>query len=65
MNPVFIAMLIFGAFILWVLLSGLFRLIGDLTEKTINNTKKALENDDDGKVESFVKGFKDSFSKGE
>lgn len=65
MNPVFIIMLVLGAFLLWVLLSGLFRLVGDLTEKTINKTKKALDNDDQGSVESFVRGFKSSFNKGE
>lgn len=63
MNPLFIAMLIIGAFLLWVFLSGFFRLIGDLTEKVINKTKKALDNDDIGKVEAFTKGFKDSFRK--
>lgn len=64
MNPVFVFLVIVAAALLWVLLSGLFRLIGSFTQHTINKTKDALNNDSRGKIESFVDGFKDSF-KGE
>lgn len=63
MNPVFVFLVIAGAGLLWLLLSGFFRLIGSITQHTINKTKDALDNDDRGKVESFVDGFKNSFNK--
>lgn len=62
MNPIFVILVILGAALLWVLLSSLFRLVGSITEHTINKTKDALNNDDRGKVESFVDGFKNSFN---
>jgi len=62
-NPVFVFLVIAGAGLLWLLLSGLFRLIGSITQHTIKKTKDALDNDDRGKVESFVDGFKNSFNK--
>ena len=65
MNPVFVFLVIVGAALLWILLSGLFRLIGSITQHTIDKTRDALNNDDKGKVESFVDGFKHSFDKGE
>ena len=66
MNPVFVFLVIVGAVLLWILLSGLFRVIGSLTQHTIDKTKDALNNDDRGKIESFVDGFKNSFNnKGE
>lgn len=63
MNPVFVFLVILGAAFLWLLLSGLFRFVGSLTQHTIEKTKDALENDDIGKPESFVNGFKSSFRK--
>ena len=63
MNPVFVFLVIVGAALLWVLLSGLFRLIGSMTQHTINKTKDALNNDDRGNVESFIDGFKHSIDK--
>lgn len=62
MNPIFVILVILVAALLWVLLSSLFRLVGSITEHTINKTKDALNNDDRGKVESFVDGFKNSFN---
>ncbi len=63
MNPVFVFLVLLGAVILWFLLSGLFRAIGSLTQHTIEKTKDALENDNTGKPESFINGFKSSFRK--
>ena len=60
MNPVFVFLVILCAFAIWVLLSGIFRLIGSFTQHTIDKTKDALQNDNDGKAESFVKGFKEN-----
>ena len=62
MNPVFVFLVIVGAALLWILLSGLFRFIGSMTQHTINKTKDALNNDDRGSVESFVDGFKHSLN---
>lgn len=61
MNPVFVFLVVIGTFLLWVLLSGLFRLVGGITLNIAKRTKDALENDEKGKVESFVDGFKSSF----
>lgn len=61
MNPVFVFLVLIGAALLWVLLSGLFRLVGGITQRAIKKTKDALEDDSPGKVESFVNGFKSSF----
>lgn len=60
MNPVFVFLVLIGAALLWVLLSGLFRLVGGITQRAIKKTKDALEDDSPGKVESFVNGFKSS-----
>jgi hypothetical protein len=62
MNPVFVLFVLIGAVILWVLLSGLFRLIGGITNHFIDNTKKAIE-DEPSNIEYFVGGFKNSFRK--
>lgn len=60
MNPVFVFLVLIGTAMLWVLLSGLFRLVGGITKMAIMKTKDALEDDSPGKVESFVNGFKSS-----
>lgn len=61
MNPIFVFLVLLGTALLWVLLSCIFRLIGSITERTIKNTKKALDDDSNGNIGSFVDGFKDSF----
>lgn len=60
MNPVFVFLVLIGTAMLWVLLSGLFRLVGGITNRVIRKTKDALEDDNQSKVESFVDGFKSS-----
>lgn len=61
MNPIFVFLVLLGAALLWVLLSCIFRLIGSITERTIKNTKKALDDDSNGNIGSFVDGFRSSF----
>ena len=62
MNPVFVFLVIVGAALLWVLLSGLFRLIGGVTNHFIKKTEKALK-DEPGNAEMFAKGFVHGFKK--
>ena len=61
-NPVFVFLVIAGAGLLWVLLSGLFRLIGSVTNHVIKKTEKALK-DEPGNAEMFAKGFVHGFKK--
>lgn len=42
MNPVFIFLVLLGAFILWFLLSGLYRLVGGITTHIYKNAKDAI-----------------------
>lgn len=42
MNPVFIFLVLLGAFILWFLLSGLYRFIGGITTHIYKNAKDAI-----------------------
>lgn len=62
MNPVFVFLILIAALVIWVLLAGLYRIIGGFTNKFINNAKKAI-NDEPSKIDSFVDGFKSSFNK--
>ena len=63
MNPVFVFLVIVGACVLWVLLSGAFKIIGAITRHRINKTIDVLMDDSDSKPEAFIHGFKDSFRK--
>ena len=63
MNPVFVFIVILGAFVLWVLCSCLFRLIGAIIGHFVNKTMKAMGDEPSG-AESFVSGFKSAFKKG-
>lgn len=60
MNPVFVFLVLIGAVVLWVLLSGLYRLVGAITNHFINNAKSAI-NDEPSNLDAFVDGFKDSW----
>ena len=60
MNPIFVLLVLISAFIVWVIMSGLFRLIGAITKHFTDNVKDAI-NDEPSKAEYFVDGFKDSF----
>lgn len=42
MNPVFIFLVLLGAFILWFLLSGLYRFVGGITTHIYKNAKDAI-----------------------
>lgn len=42
MNPVFIFLVLLGAFILWFLLSGLYRFVGGITTRIYKNAKDAI-----------------------
>lgn len=42
MNPVFIFLVLLGAFILWFLMSGLYRFVGGITTRIYKNAKDAI-----------------------
>lgn len=42
MNPVFMFLVLLGAFILWFLLSGLYKFVGGITTRIYNNAKDAI-----------------------
>ena len=42
MNPVFIFLVLLGTFILWFLLSGLYRFVGGITTHIYKNAKDAI-----------------------
>lgn len=42
MNTVFIFLVLLGAFILWFLLSGLYRFVGGITTHIYKNAKDAI-----------------------
>ena len=42
MNPVFIFLVLLGAFILWFLLSGFYRFVGGITTHIYKNAKDAI-----------------------
>ena len=42
MNPIFIFLVLLMSFILWFLLSGLYRFVGDITTRIYKNAKDAI-----------------------
>ena len=42
MNPVFILLVLIGGFLLWILLSALYKPIGKVSEKLADDAKKAM-----------------------
>lgn len=53
MNPVFIFLVLIGAFILWFLLSGLYRFVGSIATHVFTNAKDAIcedEKDKEGNI---------------
>lgn len=59
MNYVFVFLVILVAFILWFILSGIFKIIGNFVWGIFDNTKRAI-NDQQTNEEAFVAGFKRS-----
>lgn len=52
MNPVLVLLILIGAVLLWFFLSGLFRGLGAIATKVVDNTKDVIledENDEEEK----------------
>lgn len=62
MNPMFVFLVIFCAIALWFILSGLFKMVGNFTSDVLDNTKRAIK-DEETNEEAFIKGFKDNIRK--
>ena len=62
MNPVFVALVLMGALLLWLLLSFAYRIVGGIAEKVVGGAKKAMGEEETG-AEAFVRGFKGSLSR--
>ena len=62
MSPVFVFLVILGAFLLWLLCSFAFRLIGGIAMHFVKRVEKAMGNEP-SKKDMFVAGFKSSLKK--
>lgn len=51
MNPVFIFLVLLDAFILWFLLSGLYRFVGGITTHVFEKAKNAINEESENKEE--------------
>lgn len=52
MNPVFILLVLIGGFLLWILLSVLYKPIGKMSEKLADDAKKAMFEEDEKEKET-------------
>ena len=64
MNPVFVFLVILGAVVLWFMMSGMFKIVGDFFSGIFDNMKRAI-NDQETNEEAFIKGFQSSKRKEE
>lgn len=45
MNPIFVFLVIIGAALLWLLLSGLYRIIGSIVQRLADDARRAMFED--------------------
>lgn len=62
MNPVFVFLVILGAALLWLLLAFIYRFVGGLATKLVDNAKVEMS-DEETNREAFVRGFKEQLWK--
>lgn len=50
MNPIFVFLVIIGAVLLWLLLSGIYRIVGSIVQRLADDARRAMFEDDQKNV---------------